>query len=106
MRGRVSAVNNVFIGASNEIGGLESGLSAWGLAKLLGPMLGAVASVVLGGIGSILAVAAVAVLWPQMRRFGSLADARPIDSDAPEDGRGFEVITTSSDHRLGGGPSR
>lgn len=81
MRGRVSAVNSVFIGASNEIGGLESGLSAWALAKLLGPTLGAVASVVLGGIGSILAVIIVALLWPQIRRFGPLSDARPLDPE-------------------------
>ena len=81
MRGRVSAVNSVFIGASNEIGGLESGLSAWGLARALGPVAGAVASVVLGGVGSILTVIAVALIWPQVRRFGSLADARPVETD-------------------------
>ena len=79
MRGRVSAVNNVFIGASNEIGGLESGLSAWGFAKILGPVMGAVASVVLGGIGSVLTVIIIALVWPQIRQFGSLADARPIE---------------------------
>ena len=78
MRGRVSAVNNVFIGASNEIGGLESGLTAW----LLGPVI----SVVAGGIGTMLVVAAVALAWPQVRRFGSLKDTRPIDTDQPEDG--------------------
>jgi MFS family permease len=77
MRGRVSAVNNIFVGASNEIGGLESGLSAWAFAKMLGPMMGAVASVVLGGIGSILAVVVVGLAWPQVRRFGPLSDAKP-----------------------------
>ncbi len=67
MRGRVSAVNNVFIGASNEVGGFESGVTAaW---------LGAVRSVVYGGIGTILVVTAVALKWPQVRRFGSLTDA-------------------------------
>ncbi|HZL34667.1 MAG TPA: MFS transporter [Tepidisphaeraceae bacterium] len=69
MRGRVSAVNNIFIGASNELGGLESGLTAW--------WLGAVRSVVLGGIGTIAVVAGVAGIWPQVLRFGSLQDARP-----------------------------
>jgi MFS family permease len=78
MRGRVSAVNNVFIGASNEIGGLESGLTAWGFGKVLGPVMGAVASVVLGGIGSIVVVALVALSWPPLRRFGSLIDVKPI----------------------------
>ena len=79
MRGRVSAVNNVFIGASNEIGGLESGLTAWLFARALGAVPGAIASVVLGGVGAIAVVAAVALAWPQVRRFGSLHDARPID---------------------------
>src|SRR5208337_2059444 len=48
MRGRVSAVNNVFIVASNDLGGLESGLTAWAF--------GPVVSVVGGGIGTILVV--------------------------------------------------
>jgi MFS family permease len=78
MRGRVSAVNNVFIGASNEIGGLESGLSAYLLGLLLGPVRGAIASVALGGLGSILTVAAIALLFRPLRQFGSLAEARPM----------------------------
>ncbi|HEY2585294.1 MAG TPA: MFS transporter [Tepidisphaeraceae bacterium] len=82
MRGRVSAVNNVFIGASNEIGGLESGLSAWAFAGLFGAAVsGAIASVVLGGFGSIATVIAVALIWPQVRRFGRLTDARPMEPD-------------------------
>jgi MFS family permease len=51
MRGRVSAVNSVFIGASNELGEFESGLAA--------AAVGPVAAVVLGGIGTI----AVVALW-------------------------------------------
>ncbi|HXE53326.1 MAG TPA: MFS transporter [Tepidisphaeraceae bacterium] len=82
MRGRVSAVNNVFIGASNEIGGLESGLAAWGFARLLGPMSGAIASVAFGGFGAIVVVIVVAMFFPDIRRFGSLRDARPIEDDA------------------------
>ena len=69
LRGRVSAVNNVFIGSSNEIGAFESGLTA----ALFGPVL----SVVGGGVGTILVVLAVAWAWPQLRRFGSLATAIP-----------------------------
>lgn len=64
MRGRVSAVNAVFIGASNELGGFESGLTA----QIFGPLL----SVVGGGIGTILVVISVALLWPEMRRLGTL----------------------------------
>jgi len=64
MRGRVSAVNGLFIGTSNELGGFESGLTAaW---------FGPVASVVGGGIGTILVVVAVAVLWPGVRRLGAI----------------------------------
>ncbi|MBA2584879.1 MAG: MFS transporter [Chthoniobacterales bacterium] len=64
MRGRVSAVNNVFIGTSNEFGALESGLTA--------AAFGPVASVVGGGFGTILVVAAVALIWPRTRRIGRL----------------------------------
>ncbi len=59
MRGRVSAVNNIFIGTSNEFGALESGLTA----ALFGPVI----SVVAGGIGTILVVLGVASLWPETR---------------------------------------
>ena len=86
MRGRVSSVNNVFIGASNELGGLESGMTAhW---------FGPVGSAVFGGIGSIITVIATALIWPQLLKFGSLRDARPEEpQDArPEEPRGFEVI--------------
>ncbi len=64
MRGRVSSVNNIFIGTSNEFGALESGLSA----ALFGPVI----SVVAGGIGTILVVGAVALKWPAVRRIGRL----------------------------------
>ena len=84
MRGRVSAVNNVFIGASNQLGELESGLAGW----LLGPIL----SVVTGGIGTLLVVAAVALAWPQVRRFGSLRDARPMEAEEDVPTGDFPVI--------------
>ncbi|HUY31375.1 MAG TPA: MFS transporter [Pirellulales bacterium] len=64
MRGRVSAVNSMFIGASNELGGFESGL----VAQLTSPLV----SVVSGGVGTLLVVAAVAIGWPQLRRYGRL----------------------------------
>ncbi len=64
MRGRVSSVNNIFIGTSNEFGALESGLSA----ALFGPVI----SVVAGGIGTILVVLAVAFGWPETREIGTL----------------------------------
>lgn len=65
MRGRVSAVNSVFIGASNELGGFESGaVAAW---------LGPTASVVSGGVGTLVVVLVIGWLWPELRRYGRLA---------------------------------
>jgi MFS family permease len=60
MRGRVGSVSSVFISASNELGDAESGF----LAALIGP----VAAVVAGGIGSIVVVIGWAWLFPQLRR--------------------------------------
>jgi MFS family permease len=60
MRGRVSAVNMVFIGASNELGDFESGLTAeW---------FGAARAVVVGGLGTLLVVAVWAWGFPELRR--------------------------------------
>ena len=67
MRGRVSALNLLFVGVSNEIGELESGLSAaW---------LGAVPAVVLGGSGTLLVVAIAAWRAPSLRDVDSLDGA-------------------------------
>jgi MFS family permease len=64
MRGRVSAVNMVFIGASNEVGQFESGLTAhwWGT----------VPAVVLGGVGTMLVVVVWARLFPSLRTLDRL----------------------------------
>ncbi|MBI3618912.1 MFS transporter [Candidatus Peregrinibacteria bacterium] len=67
--GRVSAVNSIFISSSNEFGGFESGMVAH--------FFGAVPSVVLGGIGTIVVVLAVAGVWPEMRRLDSLEEVSP-----------------------------
>jgi MFS family permease len=69
MRGRVSAVNSVFIGASNQLGEFESGaVAAW---------LGPVASVVLGGIGTCLVAAAWRRLFPDLARRDRLVAEAP-----------------------------
>jgi MFS family permease len=65
MLGRVGAVNTVFIGASNELGGFESGLAAW----LLGP----VGAVVFGGIGTLLVVLGIARFSPELRNLRQIA---------------------------------
>jgi hypothetical protein len=68
MRGRVSAVNMVFIGASNELGEFESGVTAqW---------LGTVPSVIAGGIGTLIVVAVWAWRFPELRRIDRVRDAR------------------------------
>jgi MFS family permease len=64
MRGRASAVNSIFIGASNELGGFESGA----LASLVGPVI----SVVGGGIGTILVVLAIGRIFPEMGEMKTL----------------------------------
>jgi MFS family permease len=76
-RGRVSAVNSLFIGTSNELGGFRSGIVAWLFASptVLGSAAatGAIVSTVSGGIGTILVVLAVAWIWPEIRKYGKLA---------------------------------
>ena len=68
MRGRVSAVNSLFLGASNEFGEFESGVTA----QWLGP----VRAVVLGGIGAMMVTGLWAVLFPALRQADRLrADA-------------------------------
>ena len=76
-RGRVSAVNALFIGTSNELGGAESGFVAQWFGPTIGNSVatGAVISVVSGGIGTILVVIAVALIWPQIRKYGRLDSA-------------------------------
>ena len=72
MRGRVSAVNSVFIGSSNQLGEFESGLTAaW---------FGTVPSVVIGGVGTLVVV----LLW--MRFFPALARADRLAADDRADG--------------------
>jgi MFS family permease len=68
MRGRVSAVNMLFIGASNEFGQFESGITAqW---------FGTVPAVVLGGVGSIAVVALWSWLFPALRRVDRLTEPK------------------------------
>jgi hypothetical protein len=64
LRGRVSAVNGLFVGASNEFGGFESGVTAswWG----------AVPSVVVGGIGALIVTGLACGLFPALRKADEL----------------------------------
>jgi len=64
LRGRVSSVNSIFIGVSNELGSFESGFAA----ALFGPII----AVVGGGIGTILVVLVVARIFPEMVKLKTL----------------------------------
>jgi len=74
LRGRVSAINYVFIGFSNEFGAFESGATA----ALLGPTI----SVVGGGLATILVVGLVRAIWPQLARIGPLHTLVPAEATA------------------------
>jgi MFS family permease len=77
MRGRVSAVNSLFIGASNELGEFESGLTAqwWG----------AVRAVIYGGIGSLLVTGLWSVLFPDLRCADKLTAESLLNAEALEE---------------------
>jgi MFS family permease len=69
MRGRISAVNMLFVGASNELGEFESGVTAaW---------FGTVPSVVIGGLGTLAVVGTCAWLFPELRKVDRLHDVKP-----------------------------
>ena len=68
MRGRVTAVDMIFIGTSNEFGQFESGVTAqW---------FGTVPAVVLGGIGTLVVIAVWAWLFPELRQAGELTSIK------------------------------
>jgi MFS family permease len=82
MRGRVTAVDMIFIGTSNEFGQFESGVTAqW---------FGTVPAVVLGGVGTLVVIALWAWLFPELRNAGELSSIRseelqtPSKNSAPE----------------------
>jgi hypothetical protein len=69
MRGRVSAVNMLFIGASNELGEFESGITAawWGT----------IPAVIVGGAGTLAVVGLWAWMFPELRKVDRLSDLKP-----------------------------
>src|SRR5262245_24322799 len=69
LRGRVAAVNSLFIGLSNELGAFESGAAA----SLFGPIV----AVVGGGVGTLAVVASILWLWPALGRIGPLHTLQP-----------------------------
>jgi len=75
LRGRVSAINYVFVGFSNEFGAFESGATA----ALFGPTL----SVVGGGLATLLVVVMAQTVWPQLARIGPLHTLAPDKTLSP-----------------------
>lgn len=74
MRGRVSAVNAIFLGTSNEFGEFESGLTAsW---------FGAVRAVVIGGVGSMMVTGLWAVFFPRLRQVNTLTTEELLAANA------------------------
>ena len=74
LRGRVLAVEAVFIGASNELGAFESGLTAeW---------FGLQPAIVLSGVATIIVVAVFAVAVPELRRLGRFDEITPVEPSA------------------------
>jgi hypothetical protein len=67
--GRVSSVNSIFVGSSNEIGAFESGVMA--------RLIGTVPSVVLGGFASLAVVITVGAIVPRLRRLGRIDELTP-----------------------------
>ncbi|WP_439599125.1 MFS transporter [Falsiroseomonas sp.] len=80
MRGRVAAVNSLFIGTSNQLGEFESGVAA----ALLGP----VAAVVLGGVGTVLVAIAWMRWFPALRAIDRLEDVSPRGNATADDTEG------------------
>ncbi|MDZ4780415.1 MAG: MFS transporter [Planctomycetia bacterium] len=77
MRGRVSAINSMFISISNELGGFESGAVAHWTSPIF--------AVVTGGLGTILVAALAAVGLPELRRYQRSAALRAEREDSPEE---------------------
>lgn len=73
MRGRVLAVENVFIGGSNELGAFESGLTA--------AVFGLAPAIVIGGVGTLVVVGVGWLLFPELRKVDRFAEVRPQPSE-------------------------
>ncbi len=91
MRGRVSAVENVFIGASNELGAFESGVAA--------ALLGVGPAVVLGGVGTMAVVVLWTRLFPDLRHVDTFEDAA-VPDHADQDDADTAVDRPLLEHEL------
>ncbi|MGB3328693.1 MAG: hypothetical protein WBA46_07050, partial [Thermomicrobiales bacterium] len=90
MRGRVGSIHYLFIGMSNEFGEFESGVMA--------AIFGATGAVVLGGIGTLLVVPAIALIWPQVPRLREIV--------APPEIAAMQATTEVASDEAGCGSAR
>jgi hypothetical protein len=72
MRGRVSSVNSIFVGSSNELGAFESGVTA--------KLMGTVTAVVFGGIMTLVTVSATAIALPNFRKLDLQKDVDALEN--------------------------
>jgi MFS family permease len=81
VRGRVNAVDMIFIGASNELGEFESGLTAhW---------FGTIPAVIIGGAGTLIVVALWAWLFPELRNANRLTPVQELDAEPAANTQGI-----------------
>jgi MFS family permease len=92
--GRVSSVNSIFVGSSNELGAFESGVAA--------RVLGTVLSVVLGGLASLGVVGTVWAAVPRLRRLGRIDELTPVTGHAAREAAAESAAKVLS---VGSGPS-
>jgi MFS family permease len=89
MRGRVSAVNSMFIGTSNQLGEFESGLTA--------ALFGVVPAVLIGGVGTIVVVILWMRLFPQLLRVDSLKPDAADRVSSSESGNGSKFSSSEGE---------
>ena len=73
LRGRVAAITQLFTGCADELGASESGAVA--------ALFGAVFAVVSGGVGTVVVVGIVALIWPALDRIGPLHTLHPVETE-------------------------
>ncbi|MFY9672800.1 MAG: MFS transporter [Terriglobales bacterium] len=84
MRGRVNAVDMIFIGASNQLGEFESGITAhW---------FGTVPAVVLGGVGTLVVIGLWTWIFPELRRAGEIPSAEPDEMRDEQAGQSYTAL--------------
>lgn len=102
MRGRVSAINGMFISISNEVGDIESGSVAQAFRSAnFSSAVSATISAVSGGMGTLAVVAIIAWLFPQLRHYGRLGGEAAKEPLSPEAAVESEAIQSKAPRTAG-----